>query len=350
MKNSQAIIIEIDRAVFELRRGRVVQIDEQFFIHPEYVHEGNWAGLAKLAPRLIITAKRAEAIFGKKFSENLAITISKKNVQENSLLISLIISGYVKLEEVGAPTISDNQADAALQLARIAELLPTMLQISGKNMLAKSAIKVRADDILNYKNIVNETLELVAETPLKLKDTSNVKDVRIKAFRPQNGGSEHLAIVIGDISNEPLIRVHSSCYTGDLLGSLACDCGDQLRECIRLMDAEGGGVIVYLIQEGRGIGLINKLRAYALQTEGLDTVEANEFLGFDDEERAFEPAAKILQILGIKSGRLVTNNPRKATDLEALGIKISGLVPLLVTHEHNHNYVATKGKKSGHLV
>jgi GTP cyclohydrolase II len=251
------------------------------------------------------------------------------------------------MDEVEASTISDKTADAALRLARIAELLPTMLQISNKNSLAKLAIKVRADDILNYKNIVNKTLELVAETPLKLKDA---KDVVIKAFRPQNGGSEHLAIVIGNISDEPLIRLHSSCYTGDLLGSLACDCGDQLRACIRLMNDAGGGVIIYLIQEGRGIGLINKLRAYDLQTQGFDTVEANEFLGFDDEEREFEPAAEILQMLGIKTARLVTNNPRKAKDLEALGIKISALVPLLVTHEHNHNYVATKGKKSGHIV
>ena len=343
MKNNQDIIVDIDRAVFELRRGRVVQIDDSFFMHPEYIHSGNWGALAKQQPKLVITAKRAEAIFGKNFKNNIAIDVAKKDVD----LISLIASGHVTLKEVEASTISDKQADAALRLARIAELLPTALLITGNNELTKGSIKVGADDILNYKNIVNETLELVAETPLKLKDARNVV---IKAFRPKNGGSEHLAIVIGDISNEPLIRVHSSCYTGDLLGSLACDCGDQLRGCIRMMNEAGGGVIIYLIQEGRGIGLINKLRAYDLQTEGLDTVEANEFLGFDDEEREFEPAAKILEALNIKTARLVSNNPRKKKDLEELGIKITGLVPLLVTHEHNQHYVATKGKKSGHIV
>ena len=344
---NQNTIIEIDRAVFELRRGRAVQIDEQFFIHPEYIHSGNWAEISQAQPKLIITAKRAENIFKKSPEKTFESLVSIDVAKKDALYPSHIISGHVIMNEVEASTISDKRADAALRLARIAELLPTMLQISSKNSLAKLAIKVRADDILNYKNMVNKTLELVAETPLKLKDARNVV---IKAFRPQNGGSEHLAIVIGDISKEPLIRVHSSCYTGDLLGSLACDCGDQLRTCIRLMDEAGGGVIIYLIQEGRGIGLINKLRAYNLQTEGLDTVEANEFLGFDDEEREFKPAAEILQMLGIKTARLVTNNPRKAKDLQELGIKISVLVPLLVTHEHNQHYVETKGKKSGHKI
>jgi GTP cyclohydrolase II len=279
------------------------------------------------------------------------ILLDEKNFKKNADLILLMISGDVTLKyKLKMEQVESKQTQAALQLARIAELLPASIQILAGE-LTKNSVKISADDVLNYKNIVNASLQMVAETPLKLKDAKNV---RIKAFRPQNGGSEHLAIIIGDISNESpkdiLIRLHSSCYTGDLLGSLACDCGDQLRDCIRLMNKEGAGVIIYLIQEGRGIGLINKLKAYDLQANGLDTVEANEFLGFDDEEREFEPAAKILRELGISTVRLVTNNPRKAKDLEELGIKVSGLVPLLVTHEHNHNYVQTKGKKSGHII
>lgn len=339
-------IIEIDRAVFELRRGRVVQVGDAFFMHPEFSHAGNWTELKKQNPQLVVTAKRAEGLFGGNFSAPQKINLSEKNQH----LISLMLSGHVNLEEVGAPTdISDKNADAALALARIAELLPTMLLISGNDEIAKLAIKVSADDVLNYKNSVNSNLEMVAETPLMLK---NAKKAHIKAFRPQNGGSEHLAIIIGEpfAMEEPLIRVHSSCYTGDLLGSLACDCGDQLSECIKLMDEHGGGVILYLLQEGRGIGLINKLHAYQLQTGDMDTVEANEFLGFDDEEREFEPAARMLGELGISKAKLVSNNPRKAKDLEELGIKISGLIPLLVTHEHNHEYVQTKGAKSGHIV
>lgn len=346
MKINEEKIIDIDRAVFELRRGRVVQIDDEFFIHPEYVHDGNWDEISKQNPQLLITAKRAEGVFGREFSAPQQISV----VEKNPHLISLMLSGHVNLKEVEASTIDNKTTKAALLLARIAENLPTMLRITPDNEIRTNGtktIQVSADDILNYKNSVNDNLELVAETPLKLKGAENV---RIKAFRPQNGGAEHLAIVIGDVMGEPLIRVHSSCYTGDLLGSLACDCGDQLSACIKLMDEAGGGVILYLIQEGRGIGLINKIRAYELQTGDMDTVEANEFLGFDDEEREFEPAAKILRELGISKAKLVTNNPRKAKDLEELGIKISGLVPLLVTHEHNHDYVQTKGKKSGHIV
>lgn len=161
------------------------------------------------------------------------------------------------------------------------------------------------------------------------------------------------AIVIGnpDKNKSVIIRVHSSCYTGDLLNSLKCDCRDQLHEAIKYMESNGGGVILYLMQEGRGIGLVNKLRAYKLQSEGMDTVDANEFLGFDDDERPFEVAVKMLKILGIKKVRLLSNNPRKAKELQKLKIIVTELIPIITEHhEHVIRYLKTKSERLGHQI
>lgn len=148
-----------------------------------------------------------------------------------------------------------------------------------------------------------------------------------------------------------LARLHSACFTGDLLGSLKCDCGPQLRAALAQMGAEGAGVLLYLNQEGRGIGLANKMRAYSLQDQGFDTVEANHRLGFEDDERDFRLGAAILKKLGFSSVRLLTNNPAKVRMMEAMGIDVTERVPLKVGHtRHNAGYLATKARKSGHLL
>jgi GTP cyclohydrolase II len=148
-----------------------------------------------------------------------------------------------------------------------------------------------------------------------------------------------------------LVRLHSECFTGDLLGSLKCDCGDQLRGAIATIAAAGGGALLYLAQEGRGIGLINKLRAYRLQDQGFDTVEANERLGFEPDERLYGVAAKMLQLLGFKSIRLLTNNPLKVEALEAAGITVTERVPhAFPANPHNRGYLRTKAEKSGHQL
>jgi GTP cyclohydrolase II len=176
---------------------------------------------------------------------------------------------------------------------------------------------------------------------------------RVHVFRPDAGGPEHYAIEVGtpDLSGPVLVRLHSACFTGDVLGSLKCDCGPQLRAAMAAMAEAGGGVLIYLNQEGRGIGLANKMRAYALQDAGLDTVEANHWLGFEDDQRDFRIGAQILGRMGIDRVRLMTNNPAKMAGLSALGVTVVDRVPLRVGQTaQNAHYLATKAAKSGHLL
>jgi GTP cyclohydrolase II len=176
---------------------------------------------------------------------------------------------------------------------------------------------------------------------------------RVHVFRPEDGGDEHYAIEVGqpDRAAPVLARLHSACFTGDVLGSLKCDCGPQLRAALAQMGAEGAGVLLYLNQEGRGIGLANKLRAYALQDQGFDTVEANHRLGFEDDERDFRIGAEILRKLGFSQVRLLTNNPRKVAMLQGCGLVVTERVPLHVGQTaENAGYLATKAAKSGHLL
>ncbi len=176
---------------------------------------------------------------------------------------------------------------------------------------------------------------------------------RLHVFRPDDGGEEHYAIEIGNPSrDEPVLaRLHSACFTGDVMGSLKCDCGPQLNAALAQMGEEGAGVLLYLNQEGRGIGLTNKMRAYSLQDQGFDTVEANHRLGFEDDERDFRIGASLLRKLGFSATRLMTNNPNKIKMMEQNGITVTERVPLKVgENAHNTNYLATKAAKSGHLL
>ena len=176
---------------------------------------------------------------------------------------------------------------------------------------------------------------------------------RVHIFRPEDGGEEHYAIEIGrpDRDRPVLARLHSACFTGDVLGSLKCDCGPQLRAALAQMGAEGAGVLLYLNQEGRGIGLANKMRAYSLQDQGFDTVEANHRLGFEDDERDFRLGAGILRMMGFSAVRLMTNNPKKIAMMQANGIAVTERVPLHVgLTDQNAAYLATKAAKSGHLL
>jgi GTP cyclohydrolase II len=177
---------------------------------------------------------------------------------------------------------------------------------------------------------------------------------RLVAFRPADGGDEHLAIVIGspDVREPVLTRLHSECFTGDLIGSLRCDCGPQLRGAIREIAANpGGGMVLYLRQEGRGIGLVNKLRAYTLQDRGFDTIDANEQIGYDADERVYRPAAEMLKDLGVSSVRLLTNNPLKLASLAPWGVEVKERVAhKFESNGHNEFYLETKARRAGHML
>ena len=175
----------------------------------------------------------------------------------------------------------------------------------------------------------------------------------IVAFYNNKDGKEHVAVVHGDVSgkeNVP-VRVHSECLTGDVLGSLRCDCRDQLESALRMIGQMDCGLLLYMRQEGRGIGLVNKIRAYGLQEHGYDTVEANLALGFRDDERDYSVAAHMLESLHVRSIRLITNNPRKIEDLTRLGVKVTGRIAhVMPANEFNRFYLETKAVKSGHLI
>jgi GTP cyclohydrolase II len=251
-------------------------------------------------------------------------------------------------------------AVAAVRLAKLAGLLPaailfTLETTRGEPHMTGGAITaIAAEDILEYPESLAESLQLVVRARVPLKDAEAAELV---AFRPADGGPEHYAILIGDKADAALAppgpvlaRLHSECFTGDLLASLRCDCGDQLRGAIKTITASGGGVLLYLAQEGRGIGLMNKLRAYRLQDEGYDTLEANRRLGFEEDERLYEVAARMLRILGFQKVRLLTNNPQKMTALQAAGIEVVARAPHhFPDNIHNREYLRTKATKAGHL-
>jgi GTP cyclohydrolase II len=206
---------------------------------------------------------------------------------------------------------------------------------------------VSLDDIIRERR--QPSVEIVARAKLPLED---MPPTQIVAFRASDDGQEHVALVVGAFGGKPpLVRLHSECLTGDVFGSLKCDCGPQLREALHIIGNAGGGVLLYLRQEGRGIGLVNKIRAYSLQDRGLDTVDANRRLGFADDERDYGHAAAMLRALGIGEVRLLTNNPNKVKGLEATGIKVADRVAhQMPANPHNADYLATKRKRSGHLL
>lgn len=238
---------------------------------------------------------------------------------------------------------------ASVKLAKLAGLLPSVV-VAKAHAHATRAPILSVDDIKNYDAEAMRSLAIVTRARVPLEDAENTELV---AFRAHDGGPEHYAIVINAPRRDSavLTRLHSECFTGDLLGSLKCDCGSQLRGAIRVMAEEGGGVVLYLAQEGRGIGLINKLRAYRLQDQGFDTIEANERLGFEPDERLYGIAARMLELLGYKKVRLLTNNPDKVTGLKAAGVKIAARVPhAFPENAHNSAYLKTKATKAGHLL
>jgi GTP cyclohydrolase II len=246
-------------------------------------------------------------------------------------------------------------AQSALILAKLARLLPAVLAAplaahGEAGALRLGLLSIPAADLAAYPVAAADGLRQIASARVPLE---NAADSRVIAFRTEGAGIEHLAIIIGrpEKADAPLVRIHSECFTGDLLGSLRCDCGPQLRGAIARMAAEGAGALLYLAQEGRNIGLVNKLRAYTLQDRGLDTLDANRALGWGADERNFLIAATMLEALGISSVRLLTNNPDKLTALTACGVEVIGREShAFAPNGENDHYLATKAERFGHLL
>jgi len=230
---------------------------------------------------------------------------------------------------------------AALRLARIAGVLPAFFAQPGGD----AALVLSPGDLDAHEDAVRLTIATRAHLPV-----DGAESAEIVAFRTPEMPGEHVALLIGAPNGQPpLVRLHSECLTGDVLGSLKCDCGPQLHAAIRAIEASGWGILLYLRQEGRGIGLVNKLRAYALQDQGFDTVDANTRLGFAVDSRNFAVAARMLTLLGQHAVRLLTNNPQKVAQLEAAGISVVERVPhILPANPFNERYLATKRDRTGH--
>jgi 3,4-dihydroxy 2-butanone 4-phosphate synthase/GTP cyclohydrolase II len=253
--------------------------------------------------------------------------------------------------------------ETTIDLARLAGLYPagvcceimnddgSMARLPQLEPLAKElGLKIiSVADLIAYRRRHEKLIHLVTETKLP----TPAGEFKALAYKSDIESGEHLALVMGDIQNGPpvLVRVHSECLTGDVFGSLRCDCGEQLHIAMQMVAKEKRGVILYMRQEGRGIGFHNKLCAYALQDKGLDTVEANLSLGFGADLRDYGIGAQILVDLGLKDIRLLTNNPKKVVGLEGYGLKVVNTVPIIVEpNPYNRKYLETKQKKMGHIL
>jgi GTP cyclohydrolase II len=354
-------------AVTALRRGDPVLIRDAplnvLALAAELVSDETlqWMrGMSTAVPRIVLTRRRAAAL-GLAPRQDLtgAVTITVAAEMPAAVIRNLADpAASLGAEPPGfgsEPVIAKSGGLAAVTLAKLAALLPAALVV--RVGAAEAALLARRPDLAAIEAAAvfrryaeDAALTRVAEARVPLNEAENA---RLIAFRPGDGGVEHLAIVIGapDPASPVLVRLHSECFTGDLLASLRCDCGDQLRGAIAAIAKAGDGVLLYLAQEGRGIGLVNKLRAYQLQDAGFDTLDANEQLGFDADERVYLPAAEMLRQLGYGTVRLLTNNPEKVAALERYGIRVAERVPhVFPANGHNERYLRTKATRGGHLL
>ncbi len=362
---------DLDAAIIALRRGDPVLLDARdsaiLALAAEFVTDGNLARLRAVSRRplrMVLTRRRAVAV-GLARRDTApgalagAVTIAVAPNLSAAVIRNLADpAASLGVEPPGLgtePAIAEGGELAAVALTRLAALLPAALALplaASEAALARrrTDFAVVGSEAVLTRRAAAVGVTRVAEARVPL---AEAEDARLIAFRPGDGGTEHLAIVIGkpDPAAPVLVRLHSECFTGDLLASLRCDCGDQLRGAIAAITRTGDGVLLYLAQEGRGIGLINKLRAYQLQDAGFDTVDANEQLGFDVDERVYLPAAEMLRQLGFTTVRLLTNNPEKVAALERYGIRVAERVPhVFPANGHNERYLRTKATRSGHLL
>ena len=346
----------LERALAEVRRGSVYALTSEnrsvLIASAETMAAETLAAMQAAGEvTLVLTDRRASVLKLRAYDDGMA----RVRLQRDASL-SLVQALADPAQDMTAPmkgpfeTLRGGSVDAeraAIALCKRAGVLPAALVVDAEVPGVLSApIAVLEAEMASAALTLTRFAD--AAVPLALAANS-----QLYGFRPSDGGPDHFAVVVGDPSRaEPvLVRAHSECFTGDLLGSLKCDCGPQLRTALAQISAHGSGVLLYLAQEGRGIGMANKLRAYSLQDEGFDTVDANHRLGFEDDERDFKVAALMLRSLGFSAVRVLTNNPRKLAAFERHGFTVAGREPLAVGQtEQNAAYLATKARRSGHLL
>jgi GTP cyclohydrolase II len=344
----------VARAVDALRRGQAVSVKGDARFQMLAVETAPVTGLAQLGRRgalLLLTQPRARTLKVRLYTRDVVALPVAPDASLEDLRAIADPTEDLKFPLKGpfAPlreTLPHSYA-SAVKLAKLAGLLPAVIV---RRTSAKGTVEIDAEDIEHYDSDIVRTLKIVTRARVPL---GGAEKTELVAFRAEDGSPEHYAIVIGapPTAKPVLARLHSECFTGDLLGSLKCDCGSQLRGAIEAISKAGGGVLLYLAQEGRGIGLINKLRAYRLQDQGFDTMEANERLGFEADERRYAIAAKMLKLLGYNAVRLMTNNPDKVAALKAEDIRVTARVRHAFPHNaHNRAYLQTKAQKGGHLL
>jgi GTP cyclohydrolase II len=298
---------------------------------------------------LIITARRAQAL-GHTAAGPVRIALSDRDGA--AAIKSWVAAADVEQPREIAP--AGITAGAGIELAKLAQRLPALLMADYGNIASSvpadlSLVRVSADAIAHFRKEAIDQLSIVAEANIPL---DGGIAARFVIFRDAIGGSS-IAVIVGvpDCSRPVPVRLHSACLTGDVFGSRRCDCGDQLRLALRTLNEQGGGIILYLEQEGRGLGLANKMRTYTLQDGGLDTLDANAALGFDDDERDYGAAARMLQMLGCTRVQLLTNNPSKVEGLTRAGIDIVGRIPLQgPVNADNRRYLTAKATRAGHKL
>ncbi len=361
--------MKAERAAAELHRGGHVMLrlnngEAGLFRGAEFAHVEDILDLSRLAgsgPLLVLTANRVKSL-GRSLRTNWpAATIALSNHQFDRVFE--FIFGHTHLAHDDKINLvaerAGSLADHATRLLRNSKLLPAALlarlpfrDIAAQDRFAMehNILVLEARDLESYQNHDETMTHIAARAKVPL---AVAEDAEVVMFRAEIGNEDHFAVLIGTGAEvkAPIVRLHSQCITGDVLGSLKCDCGEQLQTAMRMMSNEGGGVLIYLAQEGRDIGLLNKMRAYALQDKGLDTVDANHMLGFATDERVFLPAARILNALGITQLRLITNNPDKISQLERYGVEVKERLPLdIASNPHNEHYIATKKHRTGHMT
>src|SRR5215218_5658514 len=332
--------IRVERALAELRSGRLVMIENQaacaLVIGVEYLDGSRCAELDEIAieqARLILPPARLRC---------LAVDWTR--------IESLALKVESRVDAPVSPTATID--DEALELTRLAMILPSALviPISSPCDVAATVVRISGSAVRAFRASRACGIKIVGRAPVPLE---SARDAEFVVFRGGEGLRDQVAIIIGkpDLTLPVAVRLHSACLTGDLFGSLRCDCGDQLRDSVQRMAENGGGILLYLDQEGRGNGIGNKIRAYALQSHGYDTYDADQWLGFDPDGRRFDFAAVMLRQLGVQRVRIFTNNPDKIAALRNAGLEVVSEERALGRKTaENARYLASKRDRAGHFI